>query len=37
MKDLRENVFAGQTIHQLVPMPDEPQKMLTWPAVGAVK
>ncbi len=36
MKDLRENVFAGQTIHQLVPMPDEPQKMLTWPAVGTV-
>jgi cytolysin-activating lysine-acyltransferase len=34
MKDLRERVFAGQVIYQLVPMPDEPQKMLTWPAVG---
>jgi cytolysin-activating lysine-acyltransferase len=34
MKDLREKVFPGQEIHQLMPTPDEPQKMLTWPAVG---
>lgn len=37
MQNIREHVFAGQVIHQLVPMPDEPQKMLTWPAVGIAK
>lgn len=35
MKDMREKVFPGQAIHQLVPTPDEPQKMLTWPAIGS--
>jgi hypothetical protein len=29
-------MFPGQEIHQLMPTPDEPLKMLTWPAVGVV-
>ena len=33
LKDLREKVFPGQDIHQLMPSPEGLQKVLTWPAV----
>lgn len=32
LKDLREKVFAGQVIQQLVPLPEAP-KVIAWPAV----
>lgn len=33
LKDLRENVFPGQAIHQLLPDGEAQAKVLTWPAV----
>ena len=33
MKELRETVFAGQTVHQMMPDAQGQAKMLTWPAV----
>lgn len=33
LKDVREKVFAGQIVHQLVPVPGAPPKVLAWPAV----
>lgn len=33
LKDLRENVFAGKTVHQLIPIPKDEAKVLKWPAV----
>lgn len=33
LKDLREKVFAGQLVHQLVPTAPAQAKVLTWPAV----
>ena len=33
LKDLREKVFAGQVVHQLVPTAPAQAKVLTWPAV----
>lgn len=39
LKDLREKVFAGQVVHQLIPLTDiqaaATAKVLTWPAVRA--
>lgn len=34
LKDLREKVFAGQAVHQLIPLPDA-AKVVTWPAAKA--
>lgn len=34
LKDLREKVFAGQVVHQLIPLP-EAAKVIAWPAVNA--
>jgi cytolysin-activating lysine-acyltransferase len=34
MKELRETVFAGKAIHQLMPDAQGHAKTLTWPAVG---
>lgn len=36
MKELRESVFVGRPIHQLMPDADGQAKTLTWPAVGVV-
>lgn len=33
LKDLREKIFAGQAVHQLVPVPGAPPKVLAWPAL----
>lgn len=33
LKDLRENVLAGQIVHQLVPAPNVMAKVVAWPAV----
>lgn len=33
LKDLRENVLAGQIVHQLVPAPNSVAKVLAWPAL----
>lgn len=33
LKDLREKVFAGQIVHQLVPAPNAASKVLAWPAL----
>ncbi len=33
LKDLREKVFAGQVVHQLVPVGAQ-AKVMAWPAVG---
>lgn len=33
LKDLRENVFAGQAVHQLLPSEETLAKVVTWPAV----
>ncbi|MDI1275370.1 hypothetical protein [Polaromonas sp.] len=33
LKDLRENVFAGQTLHQLGPVSDGLAKVVAWDAV----
>nr|WP_315490379.1 toxin-activating lysine-acyltransferase [uncultured Rhodoferax sp.] len=35
MKELRETVFAGKAIHQLMPDAHGEAKTLTWPAVNA--
>ncbi len=35
MKELREMLFIGQAIHQLMPDAQGQAKTLTWPAVGA--
>lgn len=32
LKDLRENVFKGRPIHQLLPAEGKPAQVLTWPA-----
>lgn len=32
LKDLRENVFKGQAVHQLMPSGEALAKVLTWPA-----
>lgn len=34
LKDLREKVFSGQTVHQLAPVPGASPKVLAWPATG---
>lgn len=34
MKELRETVFAGKAVHQLMPDAQGHAKTLTWPAVG---
>lgn len=36
LKDLREKVFAGQTVHQLLPV-GEQAKVMAWPAVEGVR
>lgn len=36
MKELRETVFVGRAIHQLMPDADGQAKTLTWPAVGTL-
>ena len=36
LKELRETVFAGKAIHQLMPDADGEAKTLTWPPVGTV-
>lgn len=36
LKELRETVFAGKAIHQLMPDADGQAKTLTWPPVGTV-
>ncbi len=36
LKDLREKVFAGQVVNQLVPIP-EASKVIAWPAVKPAK
>lgn len=36
LKDLREKVFAGQVVNQLVPIPEAP-KVIAWPAVKPAK
>ncbi|MBA3593855.1 MAG: toxin-activating lysine-acyltransferase [Pseudomonadota bacterium] len=33
LKDLRDKIFAGQTVYQLVPVPGAPPKVLAWPAI----
>jgi cytolysin-activating lysine-acyltransferase len=33
LKDLREKVFAGQVVHQLVPAAPAAPKVVTWPAL----
>jgi cytolysin-activating lysine-acyltransferase len=33
LKDLREKVFAGQIVHQMVPAPNAVAKVLAWPAL----
>ncbi|WP_395058836.1 toxin-activating lysine-acyltransferase [Polaromonas sp.] len=33
LKDLREKVFAGQIVHQLIPVPNAVPKVLAWPAL----
>lgn len=35
LKDLREKVFPGQVVNQLVPLPNAPAKVMAWPAVQA--
>ncbi|MFN5348586.1 MAG: toxin-activating lysine-acyltransferase [Polaromonas sp.] len=35
LKDLREKMFAGQVVHQLIPLP-EAAKVIAWPAMKAV-
>lgn len=35
LKDLREKVFEGKIVHQLVPTAPAQAKVLTWPAIGA--
>lgn len=35
LKDLREKVFAGQVVNQLIPLPHAPAKVIAWPAVHA--
>lgn len=35
LKDLREKVFPGQVIYQLIPLPEAP-KVIAWPATKAV-
>ncbi len=35
LKDLREKVFAGQVVHQLIPLPDD-VKVIAWPAMKSV-
>ena len=35
LKDLREKMFAGQIVNQLVPVPHTQAKVLAWPAVQA--
>ena len=34
LKDIREKVFAGQAVHQLIPLP-EAAKVIAWPAMKA--
>lgn len=34
LKDLRENVLAGQVVHQLVPAPNAMAKVVAWPVVA---
>lgn len=36
IKELRETVFAGREVHQLMPDAHGQGKTLTWPAVGAL-
>ena len=36
LKDLREKVFVGQVVHQLIPLP-ETSKVIAWPAVKTSK
>ena len=35
LKELRETVFVGQEVRQLMPSPEGEAKALTWPAFGA--
>jgi cytolysin-activating lysine-acyltransferase len=35
LKNLREKVFAGQVVRQLVPVGPEKAKVMTWPAIKA--
>ena len=37
MKELRETVFVGREIHQLMPGLEGEAKTLTWPAVGTLQ
>ena len=37
LKDLREKVFAGQVVNQLIPLPNAPAKVMAWPAVPAAQ
>lgn len=34
LKDLREKLFAGRVVHQLIPLPEVP-KVIAWPAMKA--
>lgn len=36
LKDLREKVFPGQVLHQLVPTSPSEAEVMDWPAVGVV-
>ena len=36
MKELRETVFAGNAVHQLMPSEQGQAKTLTWPVLGTV-
>lgn len=33
LKDLREKVFAGQIVHQLIPVPNAAPQVIAWPAL----
>lgn len=33
LTDLREKVFPGQVVNQLIPLPNAPAKVLAWPAI----
>lgn len=35
LKDVREKVFPGQVVNQLVPLPNAPARVIAWPAVQA--
>ncbi len=35
LKDLREKVFAGQVVNQLIPLPNAAAQVMAWPAVQA--